>query len=122
MHAPQQAHLEAAIGVVNYLCKFPALGLWFPRREGYNLIRFSNANYADDRDDKISTKAYVFTLGKIPISWCSCKQQTIARLSYESKYQALARCSCEAIWLSILLGELGFETKQPIPYGAIIKV
>ena len=68
MHVPQQAYLEAALGIVNYLHKFLALGLWFPRRRRYHLTGFSDANYAGDHDDRISIGAYIFTLGKTPLS------------------------------------------------------
>ncbi|KAG0595074.1 hypothetical protein M758_UG137000, partial [Ceratodon purpureus] len=32
----------------------------------------------------------------------------------ESEYRALAKCSCEAIWLKRLIDELGFGTTEPI--------
>ena len=72
---PQHARLEAARGIVNYLRKFPTLGLWFSRGRGYKLARIFDADYASDHDDRISTGAYVFTLGETPISGNKKPQQ-----------------------------------------------
>jgi hypothetical protein len=113
MHSPQVRHRQAAQHIIRYLQKFPSLGLWYARGATDTLVGYFDADYAGNPDDRTSTSAYLFTLGDAPISWCSKKQSSTARSSCESEYRALARCTCEAVWLRQLLLELGFATSQP---------
>ena len=50
---------------------------------------------------------YIFTLGGSTISWSSKKQPTVALSSTEAKYIAGAYATKEAVWLRLLLSELG---------------
>ena len=52
-------------------------------------------------------------MGKTTVSWSSKKQSVTSRSSCESKYRALAKTTCEAIWLRRLLIELGFHDREP---------
>jgi hypothetical protein len=85
MHKPQQLHLNAAFAVLQYLRCHPSLGLWYPKGEHLTMYGFSGGDYASDIDDRISTGAYLFTIGGSPISWQSKKQTVTSRLSYESE-------------------------------------
>lgn len=45
---------------------FYLLGLRYPKGEKATLKGFTDADYAGDVDNRFSTKAYLFTTGKIP--------------------------------------------------------
>ena len=94
---PATTHLQAACGILRYIGRYPSLGIFFKAGEENHLSGYSDADYAQDPDDHISTSAYLFFLGSTPISWCSRKQTSTARSSCESEYRALANCTCEAI-------------------------
>ena len=64
-------------------------------------------------DERMSTRAYIFTLGKIPISWSSKKQNVMSRSSCESEYRAPAKATCETVWLCRLIHELGLGNRKP---------
>jgi hypothetical protein len=113
MHAPEKPHLDLVKGILRYLCRYPSTGLFFIEGEDNQFQGFSDADYAQDADDHISTGAYLFTLGQTPISWSSKKQTTTARSSCEFEYRALSTCTCEVIWLRRLLEEIGFGKPQP---------
>lgn len=49
-----------------------------------SLHAYSDADWARDKDDFISTTAYIIYLGKNAISWASRKQKTRARSSTEA--------------------------------------
>ena len=68
MHTPQQAHLDAAQGMVNYFQKFPYLDLWFSKGENNQLVGFLDIDYASDMDNRISIEPYIFKLGNTSIS------------------------------------------------------
>ncbi|WRX24981.1 GAG-pre-integrase domain - like 8 [Theobroma cacao] len=67
---------------------------------------FIDAYWAGNRDDRTSTSAYIVYLGGNAISWCSKKQKSVARLSTEAEYRALAFCAAEVLWIQNLLREL----------------
>jgi hypothetical protein len=112
MHKPQLLHRQAVQHLLNYLCRHPSDGLWFPRGGGTSLTGFSDVDYNGNPDDRTSTSAYIFYFGQTPISWSSRKQSSSSRSSCESEYRALAKCTCEAIWLRRLTRELGFWDGQ----------
>ena len=113
MQDPQEAHLQAAKHVLRYLRRHPDLGLMFHQGEDNCLNGYTDADYGQDIDDRISVGAYIFFLGNSPISWHSKKQSSTSRSSCESEYRALAKCSCEAIWFRRLLSELRILDDKP---------
>ncbi len=67
-----------------------------------------------DLDEWKSTWAFVFTINKTPITWCT-KKQTCVTLSFTKlKYWTLVEAIEEAIWTINLYKELGF-----IKFGTI---
>ena len=48
------------------------------------------------------------------MSWSSKKQATVAKSFTEAEYVALSIATQEAIWLRMLLSDLGLNTKPPI--------
>jgi hypothetical protein len=47
------------------------------------------------------------------ISWASKKQSVVALSSTEAEYVAASLASQEAVWLRVLLGDMGFPQKKP---------
>lgn len=113
MQSPQEIHLQAAKHILRYVRRYPDLGLSFRQGEENCLRGYTDAHYGQDIDDKISVGAYIFFLGNSPISWNSKKQSSTSRSSCESEYRALAKCSCEAVWLRRLLAELRILEDKP---------
>nr|GEZ25396.1 hypothetical protein [Tanacetum cinerariifolium] len=78
--------------VFRYLKGKPQLGLWYPKYSPFNLVAYSNSDYAGASLDKKSTTGGCHFLGCRLISW-QCKKQTIvASSSTEAKYVAAASC------------------------------
>jgi len=50
-------------------------------------------------------------------SWLSHKQKSVALSSTEAEYIALSDCSCQLIWTSNLLCEIGFDISVPHLYS-----
>jgi len=50
-------------------------------------------------------------------SWSSRKQKSVALFSTEAEYMALSDCSCQLVWTSNLLSEIGFDIPVPYLYG-----
>ena len=113
MQNPQKAHLQAAKHILRYVRRYLDLGLFFEPGEENRLHGYTDADYGQNIDDRISIGAYIFFLGNTPISWNSKKQTSTSRSSCESEYKALAQCSCEAIWIRRLLQELKILGNEP---------
>ena len=113
MQTPQEAHLQAAKHILRYVRRYPNLGLFYKQGGENQLHGYTDADYGQDADDRISVGAYIFFLGESPVSWNSKKQSSTSRSSCESEYRALAQCSCEAIWIRRLLSELKILDNKP---------
>ena len=96
---PTQSHLTAAKRILRYLKGTVYLGLSYKKCADGNLIGYSDADWADDVDDRHSTSGNVFLLAKGAVSWLSKKQATVALTTTEAEYVALSAATKEAIWL-----------------------
>lgn len=54
-----------------------------------------------------STTGYAFMLGRGAVSWSSKRQPTVAVSTTEAEYMSAAHATKEALWLQLLLSELG---------------
>ncbi|GJW63955.1 putative ribonuclease H-like domain-containing protein [Tanacetum coccineum] len=70
----------------------PKLGLWYPRDSPFDLVAYSESDYAGASLDRKSTIGGCQFLGCRLISW-QCKKQTVVATSFnEAKYVAVASC------------------------------
>jgi len=114
---PGIAHLEAAKCILHYLKGTIDPNLVLDRRMkgGFDLVGWTDSNWAQDPDDCQSTSRFAFDVGGGVISWSSKKQPTIAMSSVEAKYIASANATKEVVWLRMLLQELDLpQTKATI--------
>jgi hypothetical protein len=76
---------------------------------------YSDADWADNVDDRRSTSGYCIYLGKNIVSWCAKKQTTISRSSTEAEYRSLALTCTEIMWIQYMLLEINiFDNFTPI--------
>lgn len=116
MHRPTDAHWQAAKRVLRYLAGTSTHGIFFSAANSLSLHAFSDADWAGDSDDYVSTNAYVIYLGKHPISWSAKKQNGVSRSSTEAECRAVANAAAEVRWICNILTELGV----PIPTKPVI--
>lgn len=110
MHSPTMQHLGAAKRVLRYIAGTSEFGLWYSSTASYNLVGFSDSDWASSVDDRKSTSGYAFNLGSAAISWRSKKQDVVALSSSEAEYIAVTSAVCQALWLRRLLVDI--EHKQ----------
>ena len=87
--------------------------LFYRRGEKFNLLGFTDSDYAGDSDDRKSTFGYVFMMGSTMICWSSRKQPIITLSIIEAEFVAASACACQAIWLRNILEEVHFKQQGP---------
>ena len=70
---PKESHVIAVKRIFRYLKHTPNLGLWYPKGIYFNLIGYTDANYAGSRVEEKSTSGSCQLLGNMIVSWC-CKK------------------------------------------------
>jgi len=107
---PGIAHFKTAKRVLHYLKGTADYNLVLGRRRErrFDLIGWSDSNWAQDVDDCRSTSGFVFDVAGSSVTWSSKKQPTVATSSVEAEYVASANATKEAVWLHTLLTELDF--------------
>ncbi|GKE26300.1 putative ribonuclease H-like domain-containing protein [Tanacetum coccineum] len=89
---PKVLHLHTVKKIFRYLKGQPKLGLWYPKDSPFELVAYSDSDYAGASLDRKSTRGCCQFLGCRLISW-QCKKQTmVATSSTEAEYVAAASC------------------------------
>ena len=85
-------------GFVRYLKGNHDLGnLWYPRESDFNLLGYSDADFAGCKVDRKSTSGGCQFLGDKLVSWSSKKQKSISTSTAEAEYIAAGSCLCSDI-------------------------
>jgi hypothetical protein len=100
---PGREHLTALKCIFQYLCKTSATKLMYKGMPtALTLVGYTDADWANDINDRRSISGHVFILGGTATSWSVRKQQIIALATNE------------AIWLHRLLAELSQPQHEPM--------
>ncbi|XP_019095613.1 PREDICTED: uncharacterized protein LOC109130484 [Camelina sativa] len=99
MHSPTDQHWQAAKRVLRYLKGTPTHVVFLKRHNPLSVHAYSDADWAGDVDDYVSTNAYVTYLGHNPVSWSSKKQTEVLRSSTEAEYRSGANTASELRWM-----------------------
>lgn len=112
MHNPSKHHYGTAKRVLRYLAGTKDLRMWYRKTKDFNLIGFTDSDWAGSVADRKSTSGSCFILGTAAVSWSSKKQATVALSTTEAEYVAAIASACQAIWLRILC-DMGEEQEAP---------
>lgn len=79
-----------------------------------NVFAFSDANWAEDREDRKSNSGYYCSVNGGAISWSCIRQNVIAMSSTEAEYVALSETCKEVVWIKRIAQELNIEIPDSI--------
>ncbi|GJR17917.1 putative ribonuclease H-like domain-containing protein [Tanacetum coccineum] len=89
---PKVSHLHAIKRIFRYLKGQPKLGLWYPKDSPFDLVAYTDSDYAGaSLDRKFTTEGCQF-LGCRLISWQCKKQTVVANSTTEAEYMAASSC------------------------------
>ncbi|GJV82663.1 hypothetical protein Tco_1522561 [Tanacetum coccineum] len=105
---PKVSHLYAVKRIFRYLKGQPKLGLWYPKDSPFDLVAYTDSDYAGASLDRKSTTGGCQFLGSRLISWQCKKQTVVANSTTKAEYVAASISTCNGIerFSSILMAFL----------------
>ena len=110
--APKECHLKAVKRIVRYLIHTPNFGIWYPKRGSFDLVGYSDSDYAGDKVDRKSTSGTCQFLGRSLVSWSSKKQNSVSLSTAEAEYIAAGSCCAQLLWMTQTLKDYGIYVKH----------
>jgi hypothetical protein len=112
--APKDCHLRAVKRIRRYLVLTPNLGLWYHKGSHFDLLGYSDADYAGCKMDRKSTSGTCQFIGRSLISWSSKKQNFVVLSTTEAEYVTAGCCCAQLLWMRQTLKDYGY-TMNHIP-------
>jgi hypothetical protein len=109
---PKEYHLVAVKIIFRYLVHTPNLGLWYPKGSTFDLLGYSDSDYAGCKVDRKSTTGTCQFFGRSLVSWSSKKQNFVALSTVEAEYVATGACCAQLLCLRQTLSDFGCEYKK----------
>ena len=101
--------------ILRYLIHTPTLGLWYPKGSSFDLLGYSDSDYAGCKVDRKSTTGTCQFLGRSLVSWSSKKQNSVALSTAEAEYVAAGACCAQLLWMKRTLSDYGCDfSKIPL--------
>nr|GEV81547.1 hypothetical protein [Tanacetum cinerariifolium] len=104
---PKVSHLHAVKRIFRHLKGKPHLGWWYPRDSPFNMVAYSDSDYARASVNRKSTTGGCQFLGFRLISWQCKKQIVVSTSSTKAKYIAVVSCYAQVIWIQNQLLDYG---------------
>jgi hypothetical protein len=112
---PKECHLVAVKRILRYLVSTPCFGIWYPKGSTFDLIGYSDFDYAGCKVDRKSTSGTCQFLGRSLVSWSSKKQTSVALSTTEAEYVAAGQCCAQLLWMRQTLLDFGYNlSKVPL--------
>ena len=112
---PSKEHWEAVKWIFKYLRGTSKLCLSFGKGKSV-LEGYTDADIADDLDDRKYPYGYLFTFVGGPITWQSKLQKCVALSTTEAKYIAAIEAGKDMVWIKAFFKELGLEQDKYVVY------
>jgi hypothetical protein len=114
---PKEVHLRTVKRIMRYLVYTPKFGLWYPKGSTFDLIGYSDVDWAGCKIDRKSTSGTCQFLGRSLVSWASKKQNSVALSTTEAEYIVAGHCCTQLLWMRQTLRDYGYKlSKVPLLY------
>jgi hypothetical protein len=106
METPKSTHWQAGKRILRYVAGTTNFGIRYTSSLNFELIRYTDNDFAGSIDDRKSTSGYIFSLGSGAVAWASKKQTIVTLSSTEAEYVATVAAACQVVWMRRVLNEL----------------
>ncbi|GJY38888.1 hypothetical protein Tco_0425252 [Tanacetum coccineum] len=113
---PKTSHFLAVKRIFRYLKGKPTLGLWYSRDSLFELVAYTDSDYAGATQDRKSTTRGCQFLGNRLISWQCKKHTVVATSTTEAEYVAAASCCGQVLWIQNQLLDYGYNFMNTMVY------
>ena len=107
--APREYHLTAVKRILRYLKYTSNIGLWYPKGAHFDLVGFSDSDYAGCKVDRKSTSGGCQFLRRSLVSWSSKKQNSVPLSTAEAEYISAGSCCAQVLWMKQTLLDFGVK-------------
>ena len=97
---------------MRYLVYTPKFGLWYPKGSTFDLIGYSDADYAGYKIDRKSTSGTCQFLGRFLTPWASKKQNLVALSITEAEYIVVGHCCAQLLWMRQTLRDYDYKLSK----------
>jgi hypothetical protein len=112
---PKEVHLRVLKRILRYLVHTPKFGFWYPKGSTFDLIGYSDVDWAGCKIDRKSTSGTCQFLGRSLVSWASKKQNSVALSTAKAEYIVAGHCCVQLLWMRQTLRDHGYKlTKVPL--------
>ena len=101
---PKESHLSVVKRILRYLKGTMDISLWYPKGDNFELIGFSDVDFADCKVER-KTSGTCHFLRHSPVSWHSKKQNSVTLSTAEAKYIAAGLCCALILWMKQTLSD-----------------
>src|SRR3954470_9631207 len=119
--APKESHVVAVKRIFRYLVHTPNFGLWYPKGSSFNLIGYTDSDWAGDKVERKSTSGGCQFLGRSLVSWSSKKQNCVSLSTTKAEYITAASCCAQLLWMRQTLKDFG-DNCDKVPLYVTMKV
>lgn len=102
---PGVIHWNAALKLLGYLKYTRDFELNLANIQNLNISCYCDADYASNRDDRVSIGGLILYVSGAPILWRTTKQKCVSLSSMEAEFISVTEASKEVIWVSRILNE-----------------
>jgi hypothetical protein len=111
----KEVHLRVVKRIMRYLVYTPKFGLWCPKGSTFDLIGYSNVDYAGCKIDRKNISGTCQFLKRSLVSWASKKQNSVALSTAEDEYIVVGHCCAQLLWMRQTLRDYGYKlSKVPL--------
>ncbi|GJX88123.1 hypothetical protein Tco_0340137, partial [Tanacetum coccineum] len=104
---PKVSNLHAVKKMFRYLKGQPKLGLWYPKDSPFDLVAYTDSDYAGASLDRKSTTGGCQFFGSRLILWQCKKQTVVANSTTEAEYVAASSFCGQVLWIQNQLLDYG---------------
>jgi hypothetical protein len=110
--SPRESHLKATNIILRYSKNTQNVRLWYPKGARFELIGYSNSDYAGCKVVSKCTSGTCQLLGRSLVSWSSKKQNSVALSTVEAEYISVDSFCAQLLWMKTTLNHFGIKFKQ----------